>query len=80
MSLSSRSLALVWLVIFALFGLTGFGAAAGAPLVWLVAAAFAAPALILRNSREPATTAHDGPWHQLPNAADSMPQPAHAAV
>ncbi len=50
MSYKPWSVALACLVIFALTGLAGFGVIVGVPVLLLVAAALAAPALLLRHS------------------------------
>jgi hypothetical protein len=44
-----RSLALVWLIMSALFAVSASGAAAGWWLVLLLAVALATPVLVLRN-------------------------------
>jgi len=50
MPYTRTSLLFLWVVIFALFGLAGSGALAGPWLILLVAAALAAPVVILRDS------------------------------
>jgi hypothetical protein len=55
MPYTSKSLALAWLIISALFAVSASGMARGGWLVLLLAVAFAVPALVLRSAVDVAT-------------------------
>jgi hypothetical protein len=57
MPYTKKSLAMVWLIVVALFAMTGSGSIAGWWVVPLVVVALAAPALMLRSSNAKAMTA-----------------------
>lgn len=64
---------------FGLFAVAGFGVVIGAPLLLLVAAALAAPSLILTDSTDVMPTSQEGP-SLLPEVSGAIREPAHAAV
>jgi hypothetical protein len=54
-----KSLALAWLIFFALFAMSASGAAGGWRLLLLLAAAFLVPAIVLRTRADAAATSSD---------------------
>jgi len=79
MSFTPRSVAIVFLITFGLFALAGFGVVVGAPLLLLVAAAFAAPALVLRDSADVMPTSPGGA-RRFDDVSAAIREPAHAAA
>lgn len=77
MAFKPWSVAIAWLVTFGLFGLAGFGVVAGIPLVLLIGAALATPALLVRDSAE-ATSGESAEPGQVPRVNGAIP--AHAAA
>ncbi|HZP49464.1 MAG TPA: hypothetical protein VFB07_13050 [Vicinamibacterales bacterium] len=76
MSFKPWSLAILWLVAFALFALAGFAVVGGAPLALMVGVALVTPVLVLRDSTRVPSSSHD-PW-QVRRAGGAMLAPATA--
>ena len=77
MAFKPWSAAFAWLVVFGLFGLAGFGAVNGTRLLFLIGAALAAPALVLRASADVTPSSDEKPG-QVPRVGGAIPTDAAA--